>query len=502
MPSIFERWKQGLVDTWLASLQLLSFVVTVLLMVCAVLLYRHFSSSALAPAWTYLASVKLAVPPVAILTVSYFYAFLTGAPVTEAPRTLWNWLRNNALQSQPLMTIYCAVCLCASAMILAYIHATSPPVYERLVAQLLGGSNDDHAVISDQIKALKDTNPSLMAHIENVKQVFEERRKWNHDNKPPNATLPRIFIRTLDANIEDDPEWKDHPLRWFASAEAHSMLAQALGVGSSTTATMHVLALSRETALTLYDRVASDFSNPLVTKLMLTSARQNQGNVLYYSGKFKEALALYTTLNEALRSTAVEANIVASLVQLRRFDEAIQTGTTAVGRSRSTGRALTEVRDYISLLTNIGFAQMIVQKNSDALEGMQEVHDLVPDSMAKQNLALANIADGKLEAALDALADDDTAPQLSSETQLDVVTKKGGGSCAYLIRGVAITAAKGDAVDAAANFAAYARQGVARGDLAHATNHWTDVAKASLLKDSRPCGNLAYLPVIRKYLEL
>lgn len=496
--SLIERIKNNQLDKRLAMLQILAFVSVASFVMDAVLLYRHFTDNALTPALAYLLSLKLAFPPIFVLGATYLYAFLTGESVSEAPKSMWHYIRNSTLQSCMQLVILITLATSVSLLTLATLHYHTPPIYEKLVAQLLGGANDDNQVIKDEIVRLRNTAPVLADRLTIIAKVFDERRLWNNENKIPNTFLPRIFIRQLEAD-SDDATWESHPLRRFALAEANSMLAQALTSLHSKSA-IHSINTSRELAITNYQLVISDGSN-LSTELMKRSASQNIGNVYFYSGDCAKATSIYSNLSVAQLNAGTEGNRVAALVSCKRNDDAITVGNNAINRLQDIPEALKTIRDFVSLLTNTGFAKLINKNYPEALEDMQAAHDLIPDQMAKQNLALALIGLSHPQDALAVLEGDLDAPQVSPDSQLHVTVRNSGGSCTYLIRALAL--AKSDAPDPMifANVLSYARKPQPPDIVVKNSITWKATAKRELQADQRPCGNLALLPLVSDLLR-
>jgi hypothetical protein len=226
---LIERIRKNQIDGPLATLQLLSFILVVALVMDAVLLYRHFTDDALTPALDYLLSLKLAFPPVVVIGATYLYAFLTGESASEAPKSVEN-----------------------------------------------------------------------------------------------------------------------------------------------------------------YGFVVADRSN-LSTKLMKQSAAQNVGNVYLYAGDCKEANSIYSKLSLSQLNAGTEGNRVAALASCGKSVEAAAVGSDAIDRLQGKPEVLSGMRDFVSLLTNTGFVKLINKTYQEGLEDMQAAHDLIPDQMAKQNLALALI---------------------------------------------------------------------------------------------------------------
>jgi tetratricopeptide (TPR) repeat protein len=493
MFKLVKHWQKRNLDILLSGLQLGCFIGAFALLIVSALMYRHYTDNALMQVWDFLASVKIAIPPIAVLGATYFYAFVTGEPLANAPKNIWRWLRDTALQDNSFMVSFLLLVtvICISAGV--FLNTQTPPSYERLVSQLLGGENDDHEIISATLKQLKEKNQLLAKRIETVRNVFDERRKWNNENKQISATLPRIFIRSLEANI-DDKNWLNHPLRLHAAAEAHSMLAQSLSIRPES-AKSPLVAENRDQAIRLYRAVAQSTS-PWATKLMRRSAEQNIGNAYYYASDYSAALREYELVSAASLSSGVEANRVAALIQLQRIPDAVVVGNKAISVARSKGTVLSELRDYISLVTNVGFAKLILKKPIDALENMQEAYDLLPDAMARQNLALALDASDKPDEAVSLLAEDIEAPIVTPDSELDIISKHGGGSCTYIIRATALLHLNGEPADVAANVAAYARQPQPKESLRVGLQQWRQLAMKTLVRDPRPCSGLQLLPSV------
>lgn len=238
-----------------------------------------------------------------------------------------------------------------------------------------------------------------------------------------------------------------------------------------------------------------------MTSLMRVSAEQNIGNTYYYAGNFQRALDTYAGLSEKAKSLGIDANRVAALVQLGRFDDAVKFGNQAMQESKGGTELLTEIREYVSLATNTGFTKLILNRNAEARDDLQEAYDILPDAMARQNLALAIDAAGDPDAALALLAEDTDAPIVTGDSEFDVVSKRGGGNCTYLIRAAALSRTNGDPAEVAANLAAYARQAQPKDRLASDIAAWRAVASHALSRDVRPCGNLKFLPNVKSALS-
>jgi tetratricopeptide (TPR) repeat protein len=492
---LIERYRMGHLDAGLSALQIVAFFGFAALVIIAVLLYRHFTDDALVPALDYMLSIKLAFPPILVLGTTYLYAFITGEPVAEAPKSMWSFMKNKLLQSRRFLLGFAAISLCACLGTAALLARHVPPAYGKLVTVLLSGSNDDHQLIKDAIRRVREADRRLSERLEAVVRVFEERRLLNAENKTPTTFLARVLIRQLEDD-PGDPDWSDHPLRRMAHAESHSMLAQAL-TNQATSASTTVIEQSRKRAIEEYELVIADKSSR-TTELMRRSAKQNIGNVHYYSGQVSRAIEVYGSLSDKELDAGTEANRVAALVSGRRTADAISVGNRAIARLQANPAVFKALRDYVGLLTNTGFANLVAGQSAAGLEDMQAAFDLIPDTMAKQNLALAQIAMGLPLDALATLELDIAAPAVTPESQMAVVTRNPAaiGSCSYLIRALALAANKEDAANVAANIHSYARRPLPSAAIQLRRKNWRIDANNALKRDKRPCGDLRLLPFV------
>jgi hypothetical protein len=103
--------------------------------------------------------------------------------------------------------------------------------------------------------------------------------------------------------------------------------------------------------------------------------------------------------------------------------------------------------------------------------------------------------------AIAVLEGDSDAPPVSTENQLYVVIRSGGGSCTYLIRALALATA-GDTEQAIfANVLSYARRPQPPDVIVKESGMWREVASGALRMDRRPCGNLMFLPFVAHTLK-
>ncbi|WP_310452743.1 hypothetical protein [Sulfuritalea sp.] len=486
------HWFRREFDLRLTAWQLATLLAGAGALVCVLLLYRHQTDLALVEVWDFLGSVQIGVPPLAALLATYTWAFLSGNKLADAPRDLLRWLRNVALQERHTMLAI----LVASAMLASIttwrLARVAPPAYVALTAQLLGGENDDHEILAQRTKQIKERNPKFAARLELLRQVFAERRKWNNDEGRPNTTVPRLLIRAMEN--DNDPAWAAHPLKWHGLGEAFSMFVQA--AASSAGESNQLLDEMRAESLAHYQRVI-DTDDPRATPLMRASAENNLGNVYFYAGQFEAAVDQYRRSFGREPSIEAQANRVAALVMLGRSGEAIQAGEEVIAWALASGRATDKINGYVGLLSNLGFARMIAGDGDKAATAMREAFDLQPDALARQNLALALVAAGRSDDALTVLEVDTAAPAVTAKSELEIVAKFGGGSCSYLIR--ALAQAKMRTADEAANLAAYLRRPRAAAELTRA-DAWRAPAWAALLADKRACRHLQLLPFVRDVL--
>ncbi|WP_156373393.1 hypothetical protein [Pseudorhodoferax sp. Leaf267] len=491
--SLAKRYRSGELDVPLAVLQVLVLLAAAAMVLNVVLVYRHFTDDALTPTVDYLLSLKLAFPPILALAATYLYAFLTGESLTDAPKSMWRHIKNSTLQNKRQLTLCVLATTGASLATAVVLHLHTPPAYGRLVATLLGGSNDDHQIIKESIANLRKSSPVLADRLSVVAKVFDERRLWNSENKATSTFLPRVLIRQLQT-ASDDAAWQEHPLRRFALAEASSMLAQALTELQSDGAKKSI-EVSRGTAIREYQAVLDDRTNR-TTSLMRRSARQNIGNVHYYSGDCRRASEIYSKLADEQMNAGTQANRIAALVGCGEIAAAVDVGTSAVAKLQDKPEILNSMRDFVNLLTNTGFAKLIAGKYAEGFEDMQAAHDLIPDAMAKQNLALAQIGASRHKDALSTLDKDLEAPLVSIDNQLQVTTRNSTGSCSYIIRAVALAGAGEKPEAIYANVLAYAKQPKSSDLIVQQSGAWKAEGLSALKADRRPCGNLAYLPFV------
>jgi tetratricopeptide (TPR) repeat protein len=353
---------------------------------------HHETEDYFIPLPSYLASIKVAVPPAAIFLATYVFAFLTGAALTDAPRAVISFARNRFFQS-PVMMVTAVV---LSSIFLGYcswvLAKSTPPAYEKIVALLLGGSSDSLTIVRDRITSIRATDPELAARLTKVVEVFSERNAVNAGQKSLSGERARIFVRALEADAEGD--WGEHPLRAHALAEAYSMFGQSVAQSASlvsSTAAQEIRTPFKR-AIDLYNRVASSGS-PLAPTALHISALVNIGNANYYMKDYAGALAAWRNATSVGEHPNLSpwSNVVAALVMLDRPKEAIDEGERARTWAESSGRALVETYPYAGVLENMAFAKMQIEDYAGALSDIATANAFREDELTRQNLALALI---------------------------------------------------------------------------------------------------------------
>jgi len=122
---------------------------TILFIVCLVLLFHHQSSEAFTPFFQYLASVRIAVPPIILLFSSYILIFIGGVSLGDAPKVVIKFLKNRFFQSIKMMAITCLLFLLCGIGILIFTEKTPSPMYSGFVTTLLGGEADRQSLVKE-----------------------------------------------------------------------------------------------------------------------------------------------------------------------------------------------------------------------------------------------------------------------------------------------------------------------------------------------------------------
>jgi hypothetical protein len=88
----------------LSILQVATLVTLAAVTFVTILLLHHQTEDYFTPLPSYLASIKVAVPPAVIFFATYAFAFVTGAALTDAPKAALSFARNRFFQSVMMMT--------------------------------------------------------------------------------------------------------------------------------------------------------------------------------------------------------------------------------------------------------------------------------------------------------------------------------------------------------------------------------------------------------------
>ena len=506
LAKLTRRWKDGDLNVGLATLQISCMVMAIVAGISSIMLYRHFSDDYYIDVWKYLGSVRIAVPPLAILVASYAFATVSGKPLTDAPKAFWSWLRNSFMQRSNWLLgfVFLTACLCAGIGLI--LKTTTPPKYERFVERLLGGASDEHQLAAEDVKRMREHNRDYADNMDLVVKVFVERQKWNYDNQNPSTTLPRVLIRALTPTA-DDRDWASHPLRKHAAAEANGMYAQAISNSSGRMQTdKRLLEDAKKTALDLYSEVASS-NDPRATAMMKGSAGNNIGNLHYYVGASEEAIKQYRTSLAAFPTSGGYGNLIAALVSAGRIVEALKYGEQGKEWALSHRRALAEPIPFANLVSNLGFAYWMILQPDKALPEMESAFDLVADANSIQNLSLAQLLAGDASLAFETarkLKD----VQASPETQADLVGKVEPGRCTYFVRGLAALSLKTSegTLEGMVNLRVFLGEAKSASDLRSDVSKGLDDLKARTYKTlgalRSPCASLSMLPGVKALLAV
>jgi len=486
--------------TSLAFLQILTMLATAAAIVSVVVLYRHRTDDYFVPFTEYLGSIRLAVPPILALFISYGLVFIAGIKLSDAPKFIIDYLRNRFFQSRRQMAAVSAALLAVTGAINAYTATHIPPSYEQMVRVLLGGEQDRFQLIRKQIAEVAKKDPALASRLEPVVSVFEHRSKQNFQSAEPNTTVPRILVRALEANVSD-PEWGKHPLRKHALAEAYSMWAQASQASPFRDSADTQWKTLVERCLDLNDEVAQSTS-PFATPLMRFSALHNSGNVLFYTGDYGAARRRYEIAMRANKNLSSGGNLIAAYVLLNQLDRATALGEELTEWSIAEGKALTEGSSMSSVLVNTAFAHLIKGEHEQAVNLMATAFDLENDDINTLNFAAALLLDGKRERSLKVLTHI-KLPDLDVAVQKQRVTEN-YNTCYYLVKGLAQDGAA-DAPTVAAYFYTYMKRAREASQLAAETPESLGTLRkavlAALLSDPTPCGDFRMIPEFKRKLE-
>jgi tetratricopeptide (TPR) repeat protein len=482
----------------LAALQILTIIAIAVAIIALIKLYHHQTDDYAVPFLHYLGSIRIAVPPIIALFVSYFLAFVSGISLVDAPRLIIRFLRNEFFQSLSTMTVASCALLLISAAIAYYTIASPPPSYSRLVAILLGGEQDRQVLIGKELKLLAEENSDLAEKFELAADVFLERSRRNFSHQVPNTTTPRIFVRALDANVADTG-WQAHPLRKLALAEAYSMWAQAALASPLRQANDAQWREWLRRSIEL-DKEVVESPSPLATVLMRHSALNNNGNALFYTGDARGAAQIYEEVLAINPNLSSYGNLIAAYILLDDLDKAIAIGDRARDWGMATGKGFTETSAFSGVVGNAAFAYLIREQYKEASERFLEAYDLEPDNLNALNLALALLLEGKTTGALQVLSQF-RYPDLALPDQKSRVLED-YDACYYLVRALAIGTSEYPTV--AAHLYTYLRVARTAEQLSLENAESNSGLRRQVLKalqeDATPCGDLSRVPKLRAWL--
>lgn len=483
---------------YLCALQLLAIASVIVSITALILLFHHQTDDYSVPFLKYLASIRLAVPPIIALFVSYILVFVSGIKIGDAPRVVISYLRNSFFQSPRAMLIVMLCLFTMSLSIFWYTSVVTPPSYARLIAVLLGGEQDRQVLVKNELKLLEEKNPDLARKFRLAVDVFQERSKRNFNHGNLNTTTPRLFVRALDTNISDK-EWAEHPLRKLALAESYSMWAQAaLSSPLQKNADPHWREWLQK-CLELNEEVANS-SSRYATPLMQYSAINNSGNALLYTGDLKGAEQYYKTVLNLNRNLSSAGNLIAVYIYLGELDSAIEFAKEIREWGMNTGKALTETSAFSAVLGNSAFAYLMRDEYENASQLFIEAYDLEPDNMNKLNLALSLILEGDRKRALYVLSQF-KYPDLELADQSKRVMEE-YDTCYYFVRALVIEKTKYPLI--AANFYTYLKQARTSNQLlkenAITNNELRLTTLNALQNDPTPCRDFYMVPAVRRLL--
>ena len=330
--------------------------------------------------------------------------------------------------------VFATAILCIG--IYGFVSSTPAPRYEMLVKTILSGEADDFADATRAVASVEKRNPELANRYSFVLKTFSERARVNLKAGQRNTTSARLLVRVL--STEDHGSWADHPLRLHALAEAYSLLANALKQREPKSGKASVFGdLSSDTlfdnSIELYRKVA-DSNDPRAVPQLRASALKNLGNTLLYRNEYANALTAWRRANSeslGLRSTSTWGNIVAGLVILGRYDEAVAEGEAARDWAESNGKALQETSQFVSIIVNMAFARLATRDLPGAVSDFRFADALQEDANTKLNLALAYILSGQTSEAKQVLRA--VAPPVDQHGQALVATSSKEKRCAQLM---------------------------------------------------------------------
>jgi tetratricopeptide (TPR) repeat protein len=475
--------------------------ITILLSVA--LLYRHLTFTIFQPAWKFLLSENLAIPPILVTAAGYLILFLSGREIGKSTETMIRTIRTTLLQSLGWLCILIAILgLCLALTSLVLIRST-PPEYDRLVSQLLEGESDDFKVVTSTIDRIRSINANFADQLSLVVQVFATRAKLNFTGVLPDSTAPaRILVRALETHSSDS--WKNHPLRWHALGEAYSLYAQVsehalTGMGSNSGPRPEEL---RSKSISLYMQVAST-NSPLATLQLKRSALHNIGNQFLYGKDYEKAYEAWANANQQHRSLSTYGNLLAVLVLKGEYDRAIFISKEAKEWAQGTGRAVLQPSQYAGIPVSTGFAFWLKEDFKAALNEFAEAVSLIDDALNRLNYSYALILSNDAVRAVDYMRR--FVQPINESNQSELVLKATAEQrCAYLLWALAEPLAPTSLNSARLN--AFLGRSMTRDELAHTklaelTNLRQEVYQ-QLKTGSRFCGDFSIIPATAKLLGL
>lgn len=504
MTSWIENKLGRSLDWSLAALQIVTIGSVVGVLIFSIALYHHYSDDYIVNFADYLLSIKIAIPPIAVFFSTYVVALLTGSSISEAPKLTVRFVRNNFLQHNIAM-VTAITCSIAIMMVSAYIITmTTPPKYAEFVAQLLGGESDNFAVFKGRLNQVKSKNKVRADQFETALAVFEERRRWNMESSTISVIKPRIFVRTLEANVSDE-SWKQHPLRKHALAEAYSMWSQAalhmsenIDVYSDKSSWGQYATKSLE----LYEDVASS-SSRWATPLLSASAMNNKGNIYLYSKKYEQAFNLFSNLLAQEGNLSTAGNLLVTLIKLNRPKEVLSRGEEIIKWSEKEGTSLLEPSAYAGVIEAMGYAHLLQGDLKAALPKFRETYEIMNDTLSKQNLALVYALSGNREIARHLLLTIEGFAEITSDNLNEKISSGKQTGCTALILGIV---KDNEMPTATPYFLAYVREPQSPDEIAKIMPDDFDRLKVrvadTLRNDQTPCGDLYQLPSIKERLGI
>jgi tetratricopeptide (TPR) repeat protein len=394
--------------SYLAVSQVLSLLCIPALIFVLVTVYWHQTDNVFAPYGDYVSSFEIAFPPAILFAASYIVVFLTGVPLSEAPRFVIAFFRNRFLQSPRMMAMGIAITITLFGWTLWFVQEIPPPSYVRLVAAIMRGEADNFAEARATTNEVVKVNPELGTQLSLAIEVFAERAGVNLKAAQNQAARARLLVASLSSDAPTP--WLARSLRQHALAEAYSLLASAFRqIESNASIVIEFGSWSSEKlfdeGLKRYQVVAAS-TDPLATPLMRASALNNIGNLYYYRGQFPQALEAYRAANSAdfgFTNTGTWGNIVAILTVTGQYDQAVVEGEAGRSWAEATGNALKEASQYAGILVNTALARVARGDYAGAQNDLLLADGLQSDQNTTLNLALAHVLAGNLTAAKAAL---------------------------------------------------------------------------------------------------